>query len=94
MSLYNTSHTRYKIFFAETTRLALKYNSQIRSGFASLIYMDEDEITRRLTKIDELVNQVIFAFMQTGMSYRQAEEEMFRRLKRQRFFKETEDQPR
>ena len=31
------------------TRLAPKYNSQVRLGFASLIYMDEDEITRRLT---------------------------------------------
>jgi hypothetical protein len=50
--------------------------------------MNEDEITRKLTKIDQLMNQVIFAFMKTGMSYRQAEEEMFGRLKRQRFFKE------
>ena len=53
--------------------------------------MDEDEITRKLTKIDQLMNQVIFALMQTGMSYRQAEEELFRRLKRKRFPKETED---
>jgi len=52
--------------------------------------MDEEEISRRLTKVDQLMNQLIFAFMQTGMSYRQAEEEIFRRLKRQRFLKETE----
>jgi hypothetical protein len=51
--------------------------------------MDEDEITRKLTKIDQLMNQVIFALMQTGMSYRQAEEELFRRLKRKRFIEET-----
>jgi hypothetical protein len=53
--------------------------------------MDEEEITRRLTKLDQLMNQLIFALMQRGMSYMQAEEEMFRRLKRKRFFKETED---
>jgi hypothetical protein len=45
----------------------------------------------RLTKIDQLMNQLIFAFMEMGMSYRQAEDEMFRRLKRKRFFKEIED---
>jgi hypothetical protein len=53
--------------------------------------MDEEEIARRLTKVDQLMNQLIFAFMQTGLSYRQAEEEMFSRLKRQRYFKETEN---
>jgi hypothetical protein len=52
--------------------------------------MDEEEITRRLTKLDQLMNKLIFAFMQGGMSYRQAEEEMFRRLKRKRFSKEAE----
>ena len=53
--------------------------------------MNEDEITVKLTKIDQLMNQLIFAFMQTGMSYRQAEEEIFRMLKRKRLSKETED---
>jgi hypothetical protein len=53
--------------------------------------MDEEEITRRLTKLDQLMNKLIFAFMQSGMSYRQAEEELFRRLKRKRLSKETED---
>ena len=53
--------------------------------------MNEEEITRRLTKLDQLMNKLIFAFMQRGMSYREAEEELFKRLKRKRFFKETED---
>jgi hypothetical protein len=43
--------------------------------------MDEEEIVRRLTKLDQLMNQLIFAFMQRGMSYRQAEEEMFQEAK-------------
>jgi hypothetical protein len=34
--------------------------------------MNEEEITRRLTKIDQLMNQLIHALMQTGMTYRQA----------------------
>jgi RNA polymerase sigma factor for flagellar operon FliA len=37
--------------------------------------MDEEEIARRLTKLDQLMNQRIFAYMQMGMSYRQAEED-------------------
>jgi hypothetical protein len=53
--------------------------------------MDEDEITRRLTKIDQLMNKLIFAFMQRGMSYRQAEEELFVRLKGKRLSKEAKD---
>ena len=53
--------------------------------------MDEEEIARRLTQLDQLMNKLIFAFMQSGMSYRQAEEELFRRLKRKRLSKETED---
>ena len=47
--------------------------------------MNEEEITRRLTKLDQFMNKLIFAFMQRGKSYRQAEEELFRRLKRKRF---------
>jgi hypothetical protein len=53
--------------------------------------MNEDEVTRKLTKVDQLMNQLIFAFIQTGMSYRQAEEELFMRLKRKRFTKETQN---
>ena len=33
--------------------------------------MDENEITRRLTKTNQLMDQLIFAVMQMGMSYRQ-----------------------
>ena len=53
--------------------------------------MTKDEVARKLTKIDKLMNELIFAFMQTGMSYRQAEEEIFTMLKRKRLSKETED---
>jgi hypothetical protein len=53
--------------------------------------MDEEEITRSLTKLDQFMNKLIFAFMQKGISYRQAEEELFRRLKRKRYPRETED---
>jgi len=53
--------------------------------------MTKDECTRWLTKLDQLMNQLIFAFMKTGMSYRQAEEEVFRMLKRKRFFREVKD---
>ena len=67
------------------TSFAPKYNSQIRLGFASLIHMDEDEITGRLAKINQLMDQLIFVFMQMGMSYRQAEDELFRSLKRTEF---------
>jgi hypothetical protein len=54
--------------------------------------MNEDEVTRKLTKLDQLMNQLIFAFMQTGMSYRQAEEELCTRLKRKRFTKEITEE--
>jgi hypothetical protein len=53
--------------------------------------MHKDEVARKLTNIDKLMNELIFAFMQTGMSYRQAEEELFRRLKSKRSSKESED---
>jgi hypothetical protein len=51
--------------------------------------MDEDEIGKKFREIDQLMDQVIFAFMQTKMSYRQAEEEVFRMLQKDRFSKET-----
>jgi len=53
--------------------------------------MNEAEIARKLTRVDQLMNQLIFAFMQMGMSYMQGEDELFRRLKRKRFPKETND---
>ena len=53
--------------------------------------MNKDEVASKLTKIDKLMNELIFAFMQTGMSYRHAEEEIFRMPKRKRLSNETED---
>jgi hypothetical protein len=53
--------------------------------------MNKDEVARKLTKVNQLMDQLIFAFMQTGMTYRQAEEEVFRMLKRKRLSKETEN---
>ena len=53
--------------------------------------MNKDEVASKLTKIDKLMNELIFAFMQTGMTYRRAEQEVFKILKRKRLSKETED---
>ena len=53
--------------------------------------MNKDEVAKKLTKVNQLTDQLIFAFMQTGMSYRQAEEEVFTMLKRNRASKETKD---
>jgi uncharacterized protein YjhX (UPF0386 family) len=47
--------------------------------------------TRKLAKLDALMNQLMFAFMRKGMTYKQAKEEVFRILKRKRLSKETED---
>jgi hypothetical protein len=44
--------------------------------------MNKDEVARKLAKLDQLMNELIFAIMQTGMTYKQAEEEVFRMLKR------------
>jgi hypothetical protein len=46
--------------------------------------------TRKLAKLDALMNQLIFAFVR-GMTYKQAKEEVCRMLKRKRLSKETED---
>jgi hypothetical protein len=53
--------------------------------------MNKDEVARKLTKVNQLMDQLIFAFMQTGMTYRQAEEEVFTMVKRKRLSKETKD---
>ena len=53
--------------------------------------MTKDEFTRKLTKVNQIMNELIFALMQTGMSYREAEEEVFTMLKRKRSSKETKD---
>jgi hypothetical protein len=50
--------------------------------------MNKDEIAKKLKKIEQLMDEVVFAFMQTKMSYRQAEEEVFRMLQKTRFLKE------
>jgi hypothetical protein len=47
--------------------------------------------TRKLAKLDALMNQLIFAFIKRGMTYKQANEEVSRMLKRKRLSKETED---
>ena len=53
--------------------------------------MTKDEFTRKLTKVNQIMNELIYALMQAGMTYRQAEEEIFRVLKRTRSSKETKD---
>ena len=53
--------------------------------------MTKDEFTRKLVKLDQIMNELIYAMMQTGMTYRQAEEEVFTLLKRKRLSKETKD---
>ena len=53
--------------------------------------MNKEEVAKRLAKLDQIMNELIFAFMQSGMSYKQAEEEVFRMLKRKRLSKEAED---
>jgi hypothetical protein len=53
--------------------------------------MTKDEFTSKLTKVNQIINELIYALMQTGMTYRQAEEEVFRMLKGTRSSKETKD---
>ena len=53
--------------------------------------MNKDEVARKLTKVNQLTNELIYALMQTGMTYRQAEEETFRMLKIKRSSKEIKD---
>ena len=53
--------------------------------------MTKDEFTGKLARLNQIMNELIYALMQTGMSYRQAEEEVFTMLKRMRVSKETKD---
>ena len=53
--------------------------------------MTKDEITRKLAKLNQVMDELIYGLRQTGMSYRHAEEEIFRMLKRKRLSNETED---
>jgi hypothetical protein len=43
--------------------------------------MTKDEFTRKLAKLNQIMDELIYALMQTGMSYKQAEDEFFRRLR-------------
>ena len=56
-----------------------------------LIWMNKDEFTKKLTKINQIMDELIYGLMQTGMTDRQAEEEVFTMLKRMRVSKETKD---
>jgi len=53
--------------------------------------MTKDEFTRKLAKLNQIMNELVFALMQTGMTYRQAEEQVFTTLKGMRVSKETKD---
>jgi hypothetical protein len=53
--------------------------------------MNKNEIARKLTRINQITEEVIYGLMQTGMTYRQAEEEVFTMLKRMRVSKEAKD---
>ena len=53
--------------------------------------MTKDEFTRKLAELNQIMNELIYALMQTGMTYRQVEEEVFTMLKRMRVSKETKD---
>ena len=44
--------------------------------------MTKDEFTRKLTQANQIMDELIYAFMQTEMSYERAEEEVFTMLKR------------
>ena len=53
--------------------------------------MTKDEFRRKLSKVNQILDELIYALMQTEMTYRQAEEEVFTMLKRTRSSKETKD---
>ena len=55
------------------------------------IWMNEDKVTTKLTKLNQIMDELVFTLMQTGMSYRHAEEEVFTKLKKMRSSKETKD---
>ena len=53
--------------------------------------MTKDESTKKLTKLNQIMDELIYALMQTGMTYRQAEEEVFTMLKRKRSSKDMRE---
>ena len=54
--------------------------------------MNKHEVAKKLTKVNKIMDELIYAFMQTEMSYQQVEEEVFRMVKRTSSSKETEDE--
>ena len=54
--------------------------------------MNKHEVALKLMKLNQIMDELIYAFMLTEMSYKQAEEEVFRTLKRTSSSKETEDE--
>ena len=34
--------------------------------------MNKEEVAKKLAKLDQIMNELVFAFMQSGMSYKQA----------------------
>jgi hypothetical protein len=53
--------------------------------------MTKDEFTKKFTKLNQIMDELIYALMQTGMTYRQAEEEVFTMLKRKRSSKDMRE---
>ena len=51
--------------------------------------MNKNEVARKLTKVNQIMEEVIYGLTQTGMTYRQAEEEVFTMLNRMRVSKEA-----
>jgi hypothetical protein len=47
--------------------------------------------TPKLAELDALTNQLIFYLHATGMTYKQAKEEVFKMMKRKRLLKEKGD---
>jgi len=46
--------------------------------------MNMDEVETKLRKAHQVMDELVYALMQKGMSYRQAEEEAFRKLHEKR----------
>ena len=46
--------------------------------------MNRDEVETKLRKAHQVMDELVYALMQEGMSYKQAEEEAFRKLQEKR----------
>ena len=51
--------------------------------------MTKDEFTGKLMKVNQTMDELTYGLMQKGMTYSQAEEEVFTMLKSMRVSKET-----